>query len=61
MSIITAGEEAGTKADFKIGANTYSEDILSKPKSETRLQAQNPYGNGKSSQIIERIIHNYFN
>ena len=39
----------------------YSENILSKPKSKTRLQAQNPYGNGKSSQIIERIIQNYFN
>ena len=28
-TIVTDSEEAGRKADFKIGANTYSEDILS--------------------------------
>ncbi|MBP3285156.1 MAG: flagellin [Clostridia bacterium] len=28
-TIVTAGEEEGAKADFKIGANTYDEDILS--------------------------------
>ena len=39
---------------------SHSEEILSKPKEQTRLKAQNPYGNGKSSQIIERIINNYF-
>lgn len=38
-----------------------STEILSKSKSETRLKTQNPYGNGKSSQTIERIIRNYFN
>lgn len=38
----------------------YSEEILSKTKAESRLKAQNPYGNGKSSQIIERIICKYF-
>lgn len=38
----------------------YSEEILSKSKEESRLKAQNPYGNGKSSQKIERIIHSYF-
>ena len=37
-----------------------SEKILSKTKSDTRLQVQNPYGNGQSSQIIEKIIRNYF-
>lgn len=38
----------------------YSEEILSKSKEASRLKTHNPYGNGKSSQIIERIIHNYF-
>lgn len=38
----------------------YSEEVLSKSKSGSRLQAQNPYGNGKSSQKIEKIIRNYF-
>lgn len=38
----------------------YSEGILAKPKEASRLEAQNPYGNGKSSQIIERIIREYF-
>lgn len=38
----------------------YSEEILSKTKAETRLSAQNPYGNGNSAQIIEKIINNYF-
>lgn len=38
-----------------------SSDILSKDKKASRLKVQNPYGNGKSSQIIERIIQNYFN
>ncbi|MBD5402807.1 UDP-N-acetylglucosamine 2-epimerase (non-hydrolyzing) [bacterium] len=36
-------------------------EILSKPKEETRLSAQNPYGTGDSSQRIELIIANYFN
>ena len=39
---------------------SYSEDVLAKPKEASRLAAQNPYGNGKSSQIIERIIREYF-
>ena len=34
----------------------YSEKILNKEKSETRLVAQNPYGDGHASQKIERII-----
>ena len=38
----------------------YSSNILSKDKSKTRLIAQNPYGSGKSSLMIERIISNYF-
>ena len=36
-----------------------SSEILSKDKSQTRLAAQNPYGDGKSSQRIEKIIRNY--
>ena len=38
----------------------YSSNILSKEKMATRLVAQNPYGSGKSSLMIERIISNYF-
>lgn len=35
-----------------------SSDILSKPMSETRLKAQNPYGDGSASKQIEQIIRN---
>ena len=35
-----------------------SSDILSKPISETRLKAKNPYGDGKTSIKIEKIIRN---
>lgn len=38
-----------------------SEKILSKEKSLTRLQAQNPYGDGKSSEKIEKLIREYVN
>lgn len=38
-----------------------SEKILSCEKSATRLQAQNPYGDGKSSEKIEKLIRKYFN
>lgn len=37
-----------------------SEKILSKGKSETRLKAKNPYGDGKSAAKIEQIIREYF-
>ena len=33
-----------------------SEKVLSKERLESRLVAKNPYGNGKSAQIIEQII-----
>lgn len=36
----------------------YSERILSKDKEETRLKAQNPYGDGFASRKIEEIIRN---
>ena len=35
-----------------------SSDILSKPIQDTRLKAQNPYGDGKTSIKIEQIIRN---
>lgn len=38
-----------------------SEEVLSKDKELSRLTAQNPYGTGNSSQIIEGLIKNYFN
>ena len=38
----------------------YSEDILSKPKENTRLKAQNPYGDGTSAKKIENIIRNLY-
>ena len=34
----------------------YSEEILSKNREETRLKAQNPYGDGTSAKQIEEII-----
>lgn len=37
-----------------------SEEILSKDKNLTRLKAQNPYGIGNSSKIIENLIDKYF-
>jgi len=37
-----------------------SEKILSKTKEQTRLKAQNPYGDGKTSERIEKIIREYF-
>lgn len=37
-----------------------SEKILSSTKQNTRLKAQNPYGDGKSSERIVNIINNYF-
>lgn len=37
-----------------------SEKILSRGKSETRLSAKNPYGDGKTAVRIEQIIREYF-
>lgn len=36
-----------------------SENVLNNEKSSTRLQAQNPYGDGNSSLRIERLIREY--
>ena len=38
-----------------------SEKVLSSTKAETRLKAQNPYGNGTASRQIEQIVKFYFN
>jgi len=37
-----------------------SEKVLSSTKELTRLKAQNPYGDGKTSIRIENLIRNYF-
>ena len=37
-----------------------SEKVLSSTKGKTRLKTQNPYGDGKTSQRIEKIIREYF-
>ena len=59
----TEGIEAGVSklvgADYdKIVEE--SERVLSFSKEKTRLKAQNPYGDGKTSQKIEKIIREYF-
>lgn len=38
-----------------------SEKILASSKADTRLKAQNPYGDGTASKQIEGIIRSYFN
>ncbi len=56
---IDAGVSVLVGADYdKILA--HSEAVLSKTKAETRLKAQNPYGDGTSSKKIEKIISEYF-
>ena len=57
------GIEAGVS--MLVGADydkivSESEKILSASKDETRLRAQNPYGDGTSAKQIENIIRNYF-
>ena len=37
-----------------------SEEVLSKDKTLSRLTAQNPYGNGHSAELIEKLIREYF-
>ncbi len=52
---IEAGVSILVGADYdKILAE--SEKVLSLARSQSRLKAQNPYGNGKSARIIEQII-----
>ncbi len=52
---IDAGVSILVGADYEKIVN-YSENILSKGRSETRLKAQNPYGDGTSAKKIEEII-----
>lgn len=40
---------------------SFSSEILSKTREQSRLQAQNPYGNGHSAITIEHLIDQYFN
>lgn len=54
---IEAGVSILVGADYDKIINLAS-DILSKPKSETRLKVQNPYGDGTASKQIEQIIRN---
>ncbi|MBR1775557.1 UDP-N-acetylglucosamine 2-epimerase (non-hydrolyzing) [bacterium] len=57
------GIEAGVSKLVGADYNTIiseSEKILSRSKSETRLKAKNPYGDGTSSKKIEAVIRKYF-
>ncbi len=51
QTIITADEKYGIKADFKIGANTYSEDILSIGIGDMSSIGLNVLGNGEKFEI----------
>ena len=56
---VDAGVSVLVGADYeKIVA--LSSEILSKPREETRLKAQNPYGVGNSAQMIKQLIDKYF-
>lgn len=57
---IDAGVSVLVGADYDKIVNLSCE-ILDKTKSDSRLKAQNPYGTGNSSKIIEEIISKYFN
>lgn len=57
------GIEAGVST--LVGADyarilSLSENILSKEKSQTRLTAQNPYGDGHSAEKIEKLMREFF-
>lgn len=56
---IDAGVSVLVGADYEKIVSE-SEKVLSNEKSQTRLKAQNPYGDGKSSERIEKIIRKYF-
>lgn len=57
---IDAGVSVLVGADYDKIVNLSCE-ILDKTKSDSRLEAQNPYGTGNSSKKIEEIISKYFN
>lgn len=56
---IEAGVSVLVGADYDKIVNL-SEQILSDTKENTRLKAQNPYGDGTSAKKIERIIDKFF-
>lgn len=56
---IDAGVSVLVGADYDKIVSLSSE-ILSKDKAQTRLKAQNPYGNGNSAETIEKLISKYF-
>lgn len=56
---VDAGVSILVGADYDKILNN-SENILSTAKNQTRLKAQNPYGDGKSSIKIEGLIRQYF-
>lgn len=57
------GVEAGVSvlvgADYR-RITEESENVLKNGKAQTRLQAQNPYGDGKTSVRIEKIMREFF-
>ena len=56
---IEAGVSVLVGADYDKIVNL-SEQILSDTKENTRLKAQNPYGDGTSAKKIESIIDEFF-
>ena len=57
--MVNAGVSQLVGADYdKILAE--SEKILASTKTETRLKAQNPYGDGTASKQIEKIVREFF-
>lgn len=56
---IDAGVSILVGADYE-KIMSESEKVLSSDKISTRLKAQNPYGDGQSSQKIEKLIREYF-
>ena len=56
---IEAGVSILVGADYDKIINL-SENILSQDKSKTRLNVQNPYGDGKSAQKFEQIVKQFF-
>ncbi len=56
---IDAGVSVLVGAEYDKITN-FSSEILSKPRSQTRLKALNPYGKGDSAVTIEHLISKYF-
>ena len=56
---IDAGVSTLVGADYE-KIMQLSEEVLSKDKTLSRLTAQNPYGNGHSAELIEKLIREYF-